>query len=251
MNKHVYRRWLIIKEEDIGRHLLLLMSESDGTRSTILDDLRTLVRGHYVDPEVTAKRLAAMGAVKTAELLREHLPTTKRARSGDLGEILATEAEQQLGYGVPVRRLRWKDGRNMALRGDDIIGLARDKNGNLVFLKGESKSRAALSMTVLNEACSALDRDKGRPTRHSVLFVAARLRERGKDDLAQELEEAVLQSFKDATLEHMVFVFCGNNPKNLLADHLKGCGKALHRRHAVGICIKDHGKFVEDLFGGL
>jgi len=107
----------------------MLLAEVDGTRSNVLEAIRELVRSHYVDPRVTAKRLAALDAPKTADLFREHLPTRKKARSGDLGEALATEiAEQELDYHVPIRRLRWKDGREMALRGDDIIGIARKKD---------------------------------------------------------------------------------------------------------------------------
>jgi len=252
MSGHVLPQWLTNSVTDVGRHSLLLMWERDGTRSSILADLRTIVRSHYVDPELAARRLTALGAPQTAQLFREHLPTTKKARSGDLGEILATEiAEQHLQYKVPVRRLRWKDGRNMALRGDDIIGLAREKKGKLMFLKGESKSRAALSMAVLDEAGTALDSNLGRPTRHSVLFVAERLWEQGEDSLAEELEEAVLQSFQGMRVEHMMFALTGSNPRNLLTDHLKAGTRKLHRRRAVGVLIKDHGKFIEELFGGL
>lgn len=252
MSKHVIKRWLKEDVSDVGHHSLRLLSESDGARKAVQGDLRDTVRSHYVAPELTAKRLASLGAPKTAQLLREHFPLTKKARSGDLGEVLATEiAEQHLGYTVPVRRLRWKDGRNMALRGDDLIGLAREKKGKLIFLKGESKSRAALSTAVLEEAGKALDKDRGRPTRHSVLFVAERLREHGKDDLAEELERALLQSFKAMRIEHMLFVLTGGNPKKLLTNHLKVSLKKKRRRHAVGVCIKDHGKFIENLFGGL
>lgn len=240
-----------MKAEDVGRHLLMLMAEADGIRPSVLDDLRTTIRSHYVDPELTAKRLARIGAPSTAQLLREHLPITKTARSGDLGEILATEiAEQYLKYSVPVRRLRWKDGRDMALGGDDIIGLARGKRGSLVFLKGESKSRAALSTADLDEAGEALDRDGGRPTRHSVLFVAERLREQGEDSLAEELEEAVLQSFKAKRIEHMLFTVSGSDPKNLLRKHLEA-GAEKMRRHAIGVRIHDHGRFIKDVFEGL
>jgi hypothetical protein len=251
MSGHVLTRWLTLHATDVGRHSLVLMSETDGARAGILDDLRTTVRGHYVDPELTSKRLASLGAPKTALLIREHLPTEKTARSGDLGEILATEiAEMHLQYTVPVRRLRWKDGRNMALRGDDIIGLAR-KNNRLAFLKGESKSREALTASVLDEAGIALDSDRGRPTRHSVLFVAERLRDQDKDDVAQELEQAVLQSFKAIRVEHMLFALTGSNPEALLTDHLKAGADKLRRRYAVGVRIKDHGEFIEDLFSGL
>jgi len=252
MTLHLVEQWLQVSQSAVGRHSLWLLSERDGRRPAILDDLRELVRGHYVDSKTTAKRLAALGAPKTAELLREHVPMRKKGRSGDLGEILATElAERHLKYEIPIRRLRWKDGRKMALRGDDLIGIARDKTNKLLMLKGESKSRATLSSAVLEEAGSALDGDRGRPTRHSVLFIAERLREQGHDALAEELEEAVLNSFRGVPVAHMLFVLTGSSLKNLLSTHLTAVAKKRRVRHAVGLRIADHGKFIELLFGGI
>src|SRR5262249_37699537 len=116
------------------------------------------------------------------------------------------------------------------------------------FMKGESKSRAALVQAVLDEAGGALDRDRGRPSRHSVLFVANRLREQGKDDVALELEGAVLRSFRGCAVEHLLFVLSGNNPKPLLLKHLESCAKKKKRRYGVGLRIDDHAAFIEQLF---
>lgn len=249
---HPIFRWLNVATVGVGRHSLWALIERNGSRSSVLDELRELVRGHYVDPKTTAKRLAALGAPKTAKLLREHIPTKKKARSGDLGEIFATEvAEQHLKYVIPIRRLRWKDGREMALRGDDLIGIARDKTSKLFMLKGESKSRATVSSAVVEEAGTALDGDRGRPTRHSVLFVAERLREQGDDALAEKLEDAVLESFRGIPVAHLLFVLTGSSPKSLLSTHLTAAAKKRRVRHAVGLQIPDHGQFIELLFGGL
>ncbi len=248
---HVLERWLDSNSTAIGKHPLHLMTELPGMRAGVLGELRDLVRSHYVSPEITAKRLAELGSPKTAQLLREHVPTTKTARSGDLGEVLATEiAEQTLKFTVPIRRLRWKDGRNMALRGDDIVGI-RDTKGKLEFLKGESKSRAALTPGVLEEAASALDRDRGRPSRHAVLFVAERLRELGDDALAVRLESAVLESFSGRRVEHFLLALTGSNPNNLLIAHLTAAANKKRTRHAGGVRIADHGAFIDLLFGGL
>ncbi len=252
MKSHPFQKWLQCSEEVVGGHSLRVVIEHAGTRSAVLDDLRELIRDHYVDPKLTAKRIASLGAPKTAELLREHVPTRKTARSGDLGETLATEfAEQELQFQVPIRRLRWKDGREMALRGDDIIGIARTDKNKLQILKGESKSRAKLSAAVLDEAGKALDSNRGRPTRHSVLFVAERLRESGNDSLAEELEEAVLASFRGIAVAHMLFVVTGGPPRNLLEAHLKGAKMKKRIRHAIGVRIEDHQAFIELLYGGL
>lgn len=250
--KHVLVRWLSVKTTNVGKHPLLVMAEIDGVRAGVLDDLRELVRTHYVSSETTAKRLAELGAPKTAELFVEHVPTTKTARSGDLGEILATEiAEVALDYEVPIRRLRWKDGRNMALRGDDIVGIRRVSQSRIDFLKGESKSRVGLTAAVIDEAGEALDRARGRPTRHSVLFVAERLRDLGDDALSAQLEDAVLKGFRGSTVEHLLLTLSSGNPTKLLTEHLNAAQGRNRRRHAVGVRIVDHGKFIELLFGGL
>ncbi len=247
----VLARWLDSDSRDIGPHTLHLMTELKDKPDGLVDELRVVVRHHYVAPDVLAKRLADLGAPQTAALLQEKLPTSKRARSGDLGEILTTEiAEEHLAYQVPIRRLRWKDGRNVALRGDDIVGIARDSGDRLRFLKGESKSRISLTMSVIREASDALHRDKGRPTRHSVLFVADRLREGGNDDLALELDKAVLNGFRGHRIEHLLCTVTGNKPDALLSEHLESCQKE-PKRHAVGVHISNHGKFIEELFQGV
>ncbi len=248
----IFDHWLSVQQTTVGKHLLSLLTENYKAREGLIGELREMVRSHYVAPEVTARRLAELGAPETAALLKEHLPITKKARSGDLGEVLATEfTEHHLAYVVPVRRLRWKDGRNMALRGDDIVAVKHGPKGQLQFLKGESKSRASLTTTVINTASEALDRDRGRPTRHSVLFVAERLREQGKDDLAKELESAVLQGFQANLIEHLLFALTGSEPEKFLLGHLKACAKKARRRHAVGVRVKNHGKFIELLFSGM
>jgi hypothetical protein len=232
------------------------MTEQEGARSAVLDDVRAVVRKHYVSPEMAADRVADLGAPATAKILRELLPKTKTARSGDFGEVLATEiAEQTLGFIVPVRRLRWKDGRNMALRGDDIVGVRIDAKGKLTaLLKGESKSYATLTNAAIGKAAEALDRDRGRPGRHAVLFIATRLRETGKNEdaaLATQLEGAVIAGFSGGVVEQFFLALTGSDPKTLLANHLKSVSKKKRPRHTVGVQIADHGDFIKLLFGGL
>jgi hypothetical protein len=247
----LFDRWMTSRTLSVGRHNLSLFLERDGARDSIMKELREIVRSHYVAPEITAKRLAELGAPETAAIFKEHLPVSKQARSGDLGEIFATElAERELLFRVPIRRLRWKDGRNMALRGDDIFAVVNDSKIRLRFLKGESKSRSALRATVVTEAAEALDRNRGRPTRHSVLFVADRLREQGQDQMAKELENAVLQGFRRHSVEHLLFTLSGNSPDDHLESHLASCKKR-RRRHAIGVRIRDHSKFIKRLYARL
>ena len=245
-------RWLEGNATHVGQHSVMILSECPGSRACLAVELHETFRDHYMSQEMFSKRVADLGAPETSEILRELLPTKKQSRSGDAGEILATEiAEKKLQYEVPIRRLRWKDGREAALRGDDIVGVARDCEGKIRFLKGESKSRAALTPSTIKEAGQALDEDMGRPSRHAVLFIASRLRELGRDALATELEKALLQSFSGHDIEHLLFVISGNNPGNILAKHVAEIENQQPKRHAIGVRIPDHGQFIAQLFDGI
>src|SRR6202011_2875140 len=87
-----------------------------------------IVSGHYASEEQVARALARLGKPAAAALILGKLPTTKGIRSGDLGEIYATEwiDAHSGGYRAPIKRLRWKDHRNMAMRGDDVIAIQQD-----------------------------------------------------------------------------------------------------------------------------
>lgn len=245
----IFTDWISLKRKRIGRHRRILLEEQDGQRSVILEKLREVARAHYVDPATAAERLKKHGAAKTAELLREMLPETKKARSGELGEILATEvAVHVMEFTVPIRRLRWKDGRNMALRGDDLVAFAVNDEGPVTYLKGESKSRLRLSPSVLKEADEKLLEDHGRPGRHSVIFVANRLYEFGDNKTAGMLEAHLLDSFRGCRVEHLLFALSGNPSATLLRDQLSG--RPAPPCHAVGFVVDDHQEFIASVYEG-
>lgn len=250
MADHPVKTWLGGKKVTVGKHALLSLAEVPGARAKVMPRLRDIVKSHYVDPKITEQRIKDLGAPATAKLLAAEIPLTKTARSGDVGEIVATEiAEQHLGFKVPIRRLRWKDGRNMALRGDDIVGVKGDGK-DIAFLKGESKSRVALGSADITAASDALGQNRGRPNRHSVLFVATRLRERGDQAGAIALELATARGFSGATIEHLLFTVSGNDGTKMLTEHLSSKSKTRRTRHAVGVRIEGHAAFIKSLYEG-
>jgi hypothetical protein len=224
----------------------LKFSEKTGGREAISTTLPAIVRSHYDDAARVTEDIFQLGYTKAAALLAERLPRTKTARSGELGEILATElVEESLGYQVPIRRLRYKDGREMALRGDDFIGIALDENGSLSFAKGEAKSRESLSKTVIEEARAVLSRDAGRPTPTSILFVADRLMDRGGEE--EQLGRAIRNEVASGTvlpaqIEHVLFTLSGNSPPSALdEDFAAATGNRPHTITHLSVGAKDRG----------
>jgi hypothetical protein len=146
--------------------------------------------------------------------------------------------------------LRYKDGREMALRGDDFIGVTVEANGTLSFAKGESKSRANLSQTTVTEARTVLSRDAGRPTPTSILFVADRLMDRGgaEEALGRAIrDEVVLRAVPAARIEHILFTISANATPQALADDLRDAA-AEHPHTVIHVQVSDHQDFIRSSY---
>ena len=249
----LYERWCeSAKKRDKRKHYWTYV-ERDGGRDGIRDDLAKTIRSHYDRLERIAEDVERLGYVVASKILKAAMPQTARGRSGDLGEILATElVEEEIGLRVPVRRLRYKDGRNMAMRGDDFIGAGYDARGEkLWLLKGEAKSNRVLGEATVKSARNVLNRDNGHCTPDSLLFVANRLLESNDPDdneLGRSLRDEVgVKSLHADRIDHMLFTVSGNGPHHSLKKDLEATGN--NRDHyVVNIHVEDHQDFVATIY---
>jgi len=210
--------------------------------------IATAVPGHYAAEERIATALAKLGKPGAAKMIEDLLPETAQIRSGDLGEIYATEwiDAHSGGYRAPIKRLRWKDHRNMAMRGDDVIGLILDPaTQRLRFLKTEAKSRIDLRAQALNEARIGLDRGGGLPSSHALSFISARLMELGNAaPLVDAIDEALYRhGIPLASVTHLLFTLSGNSPQALMTQALQTYPGPI-RQWGVGLHVDDHAAFV-------
>ena len=246
----IFDDWFDITAEAVNGHEYKSINLLDEDLKPVVEDIARLVPDHYIDPESIAHALERLGKPAAANKVRTKIPLTKRIRSGDLGEILVTEyIDDQTQYTVPIKKLRWKDHREMAMRGEDVIGIEVFENGKRPhFLKTEAKSRAALGRQVLEDARSALDADDGRPAPHALAFVGDRLREGGDTGLADVIDDVQLKDgIARQQMEHLLFTFTGSNPNNLQKEMLEEYGGDISQ-HAVGLRIKTHQGFIADVF---
>jgi len=251
----LYSNWFKVHRSENKRKRLWKFTEKANGRDAVKALLYTAVRSHYDSVDRIANDVEKLGYKVAARILRERLPRTKKARSGDLGEILACElVEEKMDFTVPIRRLRYKDGREMALRGDDFIGVRWDEDdGLLQLLKGESKSRIILSETTITKARASLNRDNGRCTPSSLLFVADRLLDDDDDDkadLGRALREEVgTKSLPATRIDHVLFTMSGNTPPEALEHDLKAAS-AGRNQTVVNIRIEDHQEFIAETYKG-
>jgi hypothetical protein len=141
-----FNDWCISVDEPVGDHHRRMMTGQAAHLAVGIQATAAIVPAHYASEEQVARAFARLGKPAAAALIESKLPTTKQIRSGDLGEIYATEwiDAHSGGYRAPIKRLRLKDHRNMAMRGDDVIGILQDpQSQRLQFLKtgGEEPRR--------------------------------------------------------------------------------------------------------------
>ena len=245
----LFEEWCETEDVPIAeRRNLHVLRERDGVRPALEKQIDTAVLSHYENPVWLSERIARVGLPRAAKLLREMLPRTTKARSGHLGEILATETAPVIlkKFHIPIKRLRWLDGREAALRGEDLIGVERS-DGQLRFLKGESKSRGNLSPSVVAEAREMLAANDGRPSQHALTFIMDRLFELQQNELALLFEEfLLLRPITTQQLVHLLFTFSGNDASSALTNDLKACSPEIEQ-HAISLRLKDHQKFIATL----
>ena len=244
--------WCDIDETPHGeRKTLLKLSEKEGGRDAVEDRLIERVRCHYDDLEHIAEDIKRLGFPGAAAILKERLPRTSRARSGELGEILATEfIEFEYEFRIPVRRLRYKDGRDMALRGDDFLGVYENEEEKLLFLKGEAKSGRSVGNAVVEAAREALCKDDGRPTPISLLFVADRLMETGGDDesLGRRIrDEIALKVVPAGRISHGLFILSGKIAADVLENDLDAADER-HSHISMNLHVADHQDFIARIY---
>lgn len=242
-----FNDWCNSADTPLGNHHVRVMTGRPADAATGIQVTATAVPAHYAAEERIAAALARLGKATAAQMITDLLPQTPQIRSGDLGEIYATEwIDAHSGYRAPIKRLRWKDHRNMAMRGDDVIGMILDPaTQRLRFLKTEAKSRIDLRAQTLEEARTGLDKDGGLPSSHALSFISARLMELGTDaPLVDAIDEALYRNgIPPESVKHLLFTFSGNSPQALLTQALQAYPGPIGQ-WGIGLHVNGHAAFV-------
>jgi hypothetical protein len=248
--KMQFSDWCSTQTMNVGVHELRVLSSEPSRMPQAVQSAANIVRTYYTAEERVANILARLGKTAAAQFIQDKLPTVKKIQSGDLAEILAAEyVSSNTQYEVPIKRLRWKDHRNMSMRGEDVIGIERNATMNhLNFLKAESKSRMSLATTTISEAREGLDKDNGLPSAHALSFISTRLHETGRSELGDAIDDAQLRfGITAQSVEHLLFTLSGNSPTSFFTNSLSGYTGSIRQR-GVGVVVTEHAEFVRSVF---
>jgi len=249
---NLFKNWCAHNHKNDGRKKLTKLIEKKDGRADTIDDVVNITTSHYASDEEISNWIELLGYETAASLLKEQYPQGATGRSADLGEILASEyIEDELYYTVPVKKLRDKDHREMAMRGEDVIGVGYSEKNELLLLKGEAKSAQSLSKNTIEKARLGLEKDEGRPTPHALSFIARRLMTSEKDDeikIGTDLAiEATSEALPKTSIAHYMFTMSGNPASEALDEDFVNADGG-RSQYCINLRIQDHGEFVETVF---
>lgn len=222
---------------------ITILREQPRKRGEFLLTICAAVANNLMD-----EKLQLLDEKRRFSVLVRLLATSAAARAGDLGEILATEyVISKAAYPIFIRRLRFKDIGNLAMRGDDFLAFRTNSRGQAEVLKAESKARAKLSQTAITDALSGLSKHNGRPNPHSLAFIVSRLREQGRDADAEVVEQLLEPGVSSRRLQHLVFTTSGNDPVKLLRKSAKA-GNPGVVCDFVGLHVSEYSELIRSVF---
>lgn len=228
-------------------HLLALRKDHDQIAH---DRTVAIVPAHYARKEDVADILESLGKEASAKYLRTKLPPKQNLRSGDLGEIFAAEyISEKTEFETPIKKLWWRDNRNWAMKGDDVIGVCPAiETEKIKFLKVEAKSKKEMDEDTVSKARTALDGDNGLPSPHALAFVSDRLKEIGEVELSDQVRRAqLLDGISTAQVQQMLFTYSGNEPETLLSDDLNAYAGTISQS-SVGLHMPQHQDFIRAIY---
>jgi len=245
-----FNEWCVETEVAVPKHRLKVVAANPAQGTHAVGAVASVIPDYYAAPKRIAELLRKFNKAAAAKYVEQKLPTSKSIKSGDLGEVLCTAyVAENTPYKLGIKRLRWKDHRNMSMRGEDVLAFSIGASASsLKVLKAEVKSRAQMTTAVLDEAREALSANQGLPSPHAVSFVADRLHETGETALADVLDDVQLnQGLNISQVEHMLFTFSGSDPTNLLKKNLSAYTGAVPQIY-LGLRVEAHQQFIKQVF---
>lgn len=243
------KKWCEKYLEMVRGNRLILLSVLPNNRRKLSDYLASVACSHYISSERLSDVMSRLGRPAVARLINEILPKSTRLRSGELGEIVATEyIELETSYNAPIKRLRSKEHPEMSMRGNDVLAIRVSEDSNLSILKCEVKSGERITSSVVVQARSQLDTDAGLPSPHALTFFATKLFEMGEFELVDRINDAQLKyGLSQEQVEHLLFTFSQNDPTVHLRSDLDTYSGAI-RQNNTGIRVSDHQQFIEETY---
>jgi hypothetical protein len=246
-----YGAWCVVGAfVSVGAHNAGTIEAQDDAAGVAL--VTAMLPEAYADTTALALIADRYGKPGVAAFLRDRLPTKRNARSGDMGEILATAyLKEECGYVVGPSRLIDRDHQEWAMRGDDVIAARIDPDSTLHLMKAEAKSRISLGAATVREAREGLARNDEMPSPHSLSQFASRLLNTSDQMVGEAVIDVQLTGgVRSRQVGHLMFLFTSGDPSAHVKADLESYDGSI-RQLTITLRVQDHQTFINGAYSGV
>ena len=229
-------------------HEEVFLTEMPGSRGTVAGLISSAIVDHHFHRARIADRLADLGYSEAAAFFADELPKTNNTRKGNFGEVIASEhLIQRYGFRMPVFKLRFRDVRDMPMRGEDIVAFRMNQEGQIEeVIVGEAKTVVRYRGSTVKEAHDRL-REAYYPRPMTLSMLSEILYESGNAETARQIDR-VSDALARGDFDRSNWIFLINEKQPADAFACLDDKNQIPNLNCIGIELPGLTEFINSLF---
>ncbi|MTI86243.1 MAG: DUF1837 domain-containing protein [Firmicutes bacterium] len=223
----------------------------NGHNDVFLDFMVPALQNHHISPNALDRRKDLVQSLRIANIpiLPSPYPQNATTEKGNFAEVflaeyLRTTTEAQ----IPVYRLRYNPNVDQSMKGDDVLLFDMDSDPVRIIV-GEAKFRGTPTKQAVVDTIDGLVRSNKAGLPVSLMFVADRLFEEGKNDIAKKVQDcALLFATNKLRIDYVGLLMSNCNASNHVNNHTTN---ELHNLLMISLGTQSPEKIVQQSFARL
>lgn len=222
--------------------------EENGHNDVFLDFIVPALRNHHISPDALERRKDLIQSLRIANapIPSSPYPRNTTTQKGNFAEVfLAEYLRSTTEAQIPVYRLRYNPNVEQSMKGDDVLLFDMDSDPVRIIV-GEAKFRGTPSKQVVIDTIDGLVRSNKAGLPVSLMFVADRLFEEGKNDMAKKVQDcAILFATNRLRIDYVGLLMSNRNASNYVNNYTTN---ELHNLLMISLGIQSPEMIVQQSF---
>lgn len=225
--------------------------EENGNNDVFLDFIVPSLRNHHISPDALERRkvLTKSLRIENAPIPLSPYPHNTTTQKGNFAEVfLAEYLHSTTEAQIPVYRLRYNPNVEQSMKGDDVLLFDIDSDPVRIIV-GEAKFRVTPSKQAIIDTIDGLVRSNQAGLPVSLMFIAERLFEEGKNNMAEKVQNcAILFATNSLRIDYVGLLMSNCNACNHVNNHTTN---ELHNLLMISLGIQSPETIVQQAFARL
>lgn len=225
--------------------------EENGHNDVFLDFIVPVLQTHHISLDALERRKDLIQSLRIANapIPPSPYPQNTTTRKGNFAEVfLAEYLRSTTEAQIPVYRLRYNPNVEQSMKGDDVLLFDMDSDPVRIIV-GEAKFRGTPTKQAVVDTIDGLVRSNRAGLPVSLMFVADRLFEEGKNDMAKKVQScAILFATNRLQIDYVGLLMSNRNASNHVNNDTTN---ELHNLLMISLGVQSPETIVQQAFARL